>query len=27
MPIEAFRPLLDEVFARPSRVGGIAPIE
>ena len=26
MPLEAFRPMLDEVFARPSRVPGIAPL-
>ena len=27
LPIEEFRPLLDEVFARPSRVPGIAPLK
>ena len=26
LPIEAFRPLLDEVFSRPSRIAGVAPL-
>ena len=27
LPIEEFRPLLDEVFSRPSRLPGVAPLE
>ena len=26
LPIDAFRPLLDEVFSRPSRIAGVAPL-